>query len=244
MIALFTDFGWNGPYVGQVHAVLAGGPTPIDVIDLMHDAPQCEPRAGAHLLAALAPRLPHGTVFVAVVDPGVGTDRRGLVIEADGRWFVGPDNGLLDVVSARAAEVCWWRIERPPATDFATFHGRDVFAPVAAAIERGEVVPGEPVDASPADGAAEELAEVIYIDDFGNACTGLRDPGPDAGRLRVANRIVPRARTFADVAPGEPMWLVNSMGLVEVAVNCGDAAEDLSLDIGSNIDWQQPQGAR
>ncbi|MDZ7828097.1 MAG: SAM-dependent chlorinase/fluorinase [Halofilum sp. (in: g-proteobacteria)] len=238
MIALFTDFGWNGPYVGQMHAVLAEGPVPVEVIDLMHDAPQYDPRAAGHLLAALVPRMPAGTVFVAVVDPGVGTDRRGIVVEVDGYWFVGPDNGLLDVVTARAPEPGWWRIERSPSTDSATFHGRDLFAPVAAAIARGEVVPGEPVEAAPAASAADELGEVIYIDDYGNACTGLHPPPSDEAPLSVSGRELPRACTFADVAPGEPMWLVNSIGLVEIAVNQGDAADELSLDIGSPVRWK------
>jgi S-adenosylmethionine hydrolase len=240
VIALFTDFGWNGPYVGQIHAVLAEGPAPVEVIDLMHDAPQYDPRAAGHLLAVLAPRMPTGTVFVAVVDPGVGTDRRGIVVEADGYWFVGPDNGLLDVVTARATEPGWWRIERRPSTNAATFHGRDLFAPVAAAIARGEVVPGEPVEATPAASAADELGEVIYIDDYGNACTGLQPPSSGEATLFVSGRELLRARTFADVAPGEPMWLVNSIGLVEIAVNQGDAADELSLDIGTPVRWQSP----
>lgn len=241
MIALFTDFGWNGPYVGQIHAIFARGPAPPAVIDLMHDAPRGNPRAAAPMLAALAPRLPEGTVFVAVVDPGVGTDRRALVVEADGDWFVGPDNGLLDMVSARAAEVRWWRIDQAPATDFATFHGRDLFAPVAAAIVRGEGVPGVPVDPSPADGAGDDLAEVVYIDGYGNACTGLREPDSPDNALHVAGHVLPRARTFADVEPGAPMWLVNSIGLVEIAVNQGHAADRLELGIGTRVRWAQSE---
>jgi len=238
VIALFTDFGWNGPYVGQMHAVLAEGPAPVEVIDLMHDAPQYDPRASGHLLAALVPQMPAGTVFVAVVDPGVGTDRRGIIVEADGYWFVGPDNGLLDVVTTRAAEPGWWRIERSPATDAATFHGRDLFAPVAAAIARGEVVPGEPIEVEPAADAADELGKVIYIDDYGNACTGLRPQASAKAVLSVSGHELARARTFADVEPGAPMWLVNSIGLVEVAVNQGDAADELTLDIGTSVDWK------
>lgn len=237
MIALFTDFGWRGPYVGQVHAVFAQDPDLPPVIDLMHDAPRGNARAAAHLLAALALQSPVGTIFVAVVDPGVGTDRRPLAVAADGRWFVGPDNGLLDVVSARAAEVDWWQIEQPPATDYATFHGRDLFAPVAARIARGEHPPGRRVRPGQVDG--DDLAEVIHVDGFGNTVTGLRAPADRTRSMQVAGHRLPPARTFADRPAGEAMWLVNSMGLVEIAVNRGSAAERLALGIGTPVYWDQ-----
>lgn len=235
MIALFTDFGWRGPYVGQMHAVFARDERPPAVIDLMHDAPRCNPRAAGHLLAALAGFLPAGTVSVTVVDPGVGTDRRPLVVRADGRWYVGPDNGLLDVVSARAAEVRWWCIERRPERDHATFHGRDLFAPVAAAIGRGEPVPGRPVEPGYDPDAVADLAEVIHIDDYGNACTGLRAAAGERPALSVAGTELPAARTFADVGPGEPMSLVNSLGLIEIACNRDNAAARLGLAIGTPV---------
>lgn len=235
MIALFTDFGWRGPYVGQMHAVFARDERNPAVIDLMHDAPRCNPRAASHLLAALAGHVPAGTVFVAVVDPGVGTERRGLVVQADGHWFVGPDNGLFDVVSARASEVHWWCIEQPPERDYATFHGRDLFAPVAAAIARGEPVPGRPVEPGCGPDAAADLAEVIYIDEFGNACTGLRAAAGERLVLFVGDTALPAVRTFADVESGEPMRLVNSLGLVEIACNADSAAARFDLDIGTPV---------
>lgn len=237
MIALFTDFGWNGPYVGQIHARLASDPEPPTVIDLMHDAPRCNPRASALLLAALAEHLPREAIVVAVVDPGVGTARRPIVVEADGRRFVGPDNGLLDAVSARAGRVSWWDIEPQPDVGSATFHGRDLFAPVAARIERGDRLPGTVVEPRFDRSAAGDLAEIIYIDDFGNAVTGLRAPDDRAASLAIGNELFPPARTFADVAPGEGMWLVNSLGLVEVAVNQGNAAQQHALQIGTATHW-------
>lgn len=236
MIALFTDFGWRGPYVGQMHAVFARDEANPAVIDLMHDAPRCDPRAASHLLAALAGFFPPATVFVAVVDPGVGTERRPLVVQADGCWFVGPDNGLLDVVSARASELRWWCIERQPERAHATFHGRDLFAPVAAAIARGEPVPGRAVKPEYGPDAAADLAEVIYIDEYGNACTGLRATTRGRLVLSVRGTELPAARTFADVAPGDPMWLVNSLGLVEIACNADSAAERFGLVIGTPVD--------
>jgi S-adenosylmethionine hydrolase len=102
MILLFTDFGYEGLYVGQMKAVLARDAPNVPVIDLMHDAPAHDPRSAAYLLAALVPEMPEGAVCLAVVDPGVGSDRTPLVVNADGRWFVGPDNGLFEIVQRRA----------------------------------------------------------------------------------------------------------------------------------------------
>lgn len=239
MIALFTDFGWRGPYVGQMHAVFARDGNGPAVVDLMHDAPRCDPRAAGHLLAALAGFFPAGTVLVTVVDPGVGSERRPLAVQADGCWYVGPDNGLLDVVSARASEVRWWCIEQQPERDHATFHGRDLFAPVAAAIARGEPVPGRPVEPGHDPDAAADLAEVIHIDDYGNACTGLRAAVGERLAMSVAGTALPAARTFADVEPGEPMWLVNSLGLIEIACNRDNAAARFGLAIGTPVVHRQ-----
>lgn len=239
MIALFTDFGWSGPYVGQMHAVLARDGVTDPVIDLMHDAPSFDPVASGHLLAALVPAMPVGTIFVGVVDPGVGTARAPVVVEADGQWFVGPDNGLFDVVSARAADTRWWRITRAPERRSVTFHGRDLFAPVAAHIARGGAVPGRalPLPEYPGHAGADRGA-VIYIDAFGNAVTGLRAPkNRMVPVLNVAGRCLSRRRTFADAAPGEAMWLVNSMDLVEIAVNRGSAAGMFGLTVGTKVTW-------
>lgn len=239
MIALFTDFGLHGPYVGQVHAVLARHARGIPVIDLMHDAPTFDARAAGHLLAALAAELPAGTVFVGVVDPGVGTERRPAAVEADGRWFVGPANGLFDVVSARAEAPRWWRITRAAEGRSTTFHGRDLFAPVAAALARGEPVPGEEM-APPHDAdAGDDLAEVVYVDGFGNAMTGLRAPAHTDLRLRVGEHRLAYGRTFADASAGQALWLVNSVGLVEIAVNQGSAAARLGLGPGTPVAWDE-----
>lgn len=239
MIALFTDFGLRGPYVGQLHAVLARHAGALPVIDLMHDAPAFDARAAAHLLAALIADLPAGTVLVGVVDPGVGTERLPVVVEAGERWFVGPANGLFDVVSARAGTSRWWRITRAPERRSTTFHGRDLFAPVAAALARGEPVPGQEMEPPHGADAGFDLAAVIYIDAFGNAMTGLRAPARRDRRLCVVDRALPAGRTFADAPAGEGLWLVNSIGLVEVAVNRGSAAEDLQLEPGTPVAWAE-----
>lgn len=239
MIALFTDFGWRGPYVGQMRAVLARHAGALPVIDLMHDAPAFDARAAGHLLAALVADFPAGTVFVGVVDPGVGSERLPVVVEADRHWFVGPANGLFDVLSARAGHSRWWRITRAPERLSSTFHGRDLFAPVAAALARGESVPGDSMEPAHAADAGVDLAAVIYLDAFGNAMTGLRAPADGDGRLLAGGLSLPCARTFADMPPGEALWLVNSIGLVEVAVNRGSAAARLQLEPGTPVAWDE-----
>ena len=142
MIVLCTDFGLAGPYLGQVKAVLARAAPAVPVIDLFADLPAFEPRLAAYLLAAYAAWFEPGDVILAVVDPGVGGPRGALVVEADGRWFVGPDNGLFELVLRRAERARCYAIAWRPAALSATFHGRDLFAPVAARLALGEPPPG------------------------------------------------------------------------------------------------------
>ncbi len=151
MIVLFTDFGWQGPYVGQMKAVLAKQAPREPLIDLMHDVPTFNPRAAAYLLASLIDPFPPDTVFLTVVDPGVGSQLRSpCVMKAAGRWYVGPDNGLFNVIAKQAASYMAWEIDWRPDTLSDSFHGRDLFAPVAAQLARGaffvevhmEAIPG------------------------------------------------------------------------------------------------------
>jgi|SRR5215831_573104 len=240
-IILFTDFGADDLYVGQVEAMLDRYAPGVRVIDLLHEAPPFNVRAAAHLLAALAHGLPRGHVFLGVVDPGVGSERGAVVLRADGRWYVGPDNGLFAVVAARAPSKSVWRIIGHPPGASVSFHGRDVFAPMAAAVatddfpnENAEAVADLAVHLDPGD-----LAEVIYIDHFGNAFTGIRARGISPERTLVANgREIPSARVFADVAPGAPFWYENSSELVEIAVNHGHAAQTLGLAVGTGVAWR------
>ena len=210
----------------------------VPVIDLFADAPAFEPQLSAYLLAAYADAGMPGDVFVCVVDPEVGTARRPLVIHADGRWFVGPDNGLFELVRRRAREVHVWVVDGQPAPLSATFHGRDLFAPVAAQLARGEASPGVPLspDAVARPDWPDELARVVYIDGYGNAMVGVRARTlPRSARLEIAGRPVRRGRTFADVPPGAPLWYANANGLVEIAVNRGRAVEVLGLQVGSAV---------
>jgi S-adenosylmethionine hydrolase len=237
MIVLFTDFGAAGPYVGQVKAVLAREAASQPVIDLLHEAPAMNPRAAAYLLAALAPSIKDDAVFVAVVDPGVGTARRALALRADGRWFVGPDNGLLDVVARRAQAVEWWDLPWAPQEVSATFHGRDLFAPVAAKLARREAPPGTRCDSPLAQrNWPADLAEVVYLDRYGNAATGLRAKivGSDVV-LRANQRCFQPVATFGDAPAGSAIWYANSNAHAELAVSEGSAAGSCGLAVGTAV---------
>ncbi len=237
MIVLFTDFGLTGPYVGQMKAVLARRAPDIPVIDLMHDAPAFDARASAYLLAALAGSFPAGSVFVCVVDPGVGGDRAPIVVKIDGNRFVGPDNGLLSLLVRRGEVRQAWRIGRRGETLSASFHGRDLFCPVAAMLASGDRVAGEEISPDTVDRAdwPDELAEIVYIDSFGNAMTGIRAVSlPADAVLEAGGACFARARTFSDVAPGAAFWYENSSGLAEIAINCG-RADGLGLVRGAPI---------
>jgi S-adenosyl-L-methionine hydrolase (adenosine-forming) len=237
LIVLYTDFGVSDPYVGQVHGVLACEAPGVAVIDLLHAVPDFNVRAAAYLLPALAAPFPRGTVFVGVVDPGVGSDRRPVVVHADGFWYVGPDNGLFHVVARRAHRADVRIIEWRPDELSASFHGRDLFAPVAARLARGDSPASTPGVLSVPDGEwPDDLAAVVYIDHYGNVMTGLRAAGVDRSAvLAVAGRQLRHAPVFAAVAPGMPFWYENSVGLVEVAVNRGHAASEMGLHVGDPV---------
>lgn len=240
MILLFTDFGIGGLYIGQVKAVLQQHAPKVPVIDLLHDAPRFNVKAGAHLLAALAARLPKGGVTLAVVDPGVGGSREPVAVLADGRWFVGPDNGLISVAAARAKKYEAFSIGWRPQELSASFHGRDLFAPVAAMLARGDrKMPKLKKAVLAVSFGADDLGEVIYVDHFGNLVTGLRaDKVPRERGLVISERTVRYARVFSEVGQGEVFWYENSLGLVEIAANTASAAEVLGCKLGDRLAWR------
>ena len=207
MIVLFTDFGLEGPYVGQIKAVLHREAPGAPVIDLFHDAPAHEPELAAYLLAAYVGEFPEGAVFLCVVDPGVGSEeRRPAVVRAEGRWYVGPDNGLFAIVARRARAPSWWDITARPGSD------------------------------RPGSDWPDDLPRIIYFDRFGNAMTGLRAAALTRGQtLEVNGRPLARARTFSDAPPGQPFWYENSSGLAAIAVNRGRADEALGLHLGDPV---------
>ncbi len=249
MIHLFSDFGLEGPYIGQVKAVLHRAAPGTVVVDLCADAPAFDPRASAYLLAAYDSICAPGDVVVAVVDPGVGGPRAAIVLEVDGRWYVGPDNGIFEAVIAQAdRRPRCWQISWRPQTVSASFHGRDVFAPVAAGIateiSNGVAPDMETDDANRCFKPAEpvrmdwpaDLAEVIYIDHFGNLITGIRAAtmAPD-GRVKIGGDSVLRAQTFSDVSQGCAFCYENANGLMEIAVNMGRADDHFGANVGAQV---------
>ena len=236
-ILLFTDFGAD-LYVGQVKAVLLEHAPEVAVIDLMHDAPAFDVAASAHLLAACVPRFARGSVFLAVVDPGVGTTRGAIVVECDGRYLVGPDNGLMSVCAARSAASRCWSIAWRPVSLSNSFHGRDLFAPIAAAIAAGSWPDAHlaPKPGPDVTFGTEDACVVIYVDRYGNACTGVRASSVrrDAAVCAAGRRLV-YAPVFGKAEAGRPFWYENSLGLVEIAANRASAASLLGLRVGDAI---------
>jgi S-adenosyl-L-methionine hydrolase (adenosine-forming) len=241
VIVLCTDFGLAGPYVGQVKTVLARIAPGMPVIDLFADLPAFAPRLSAYLIAAYADGFEPGDVILAVVDPGVGGARGALVVEADGRHFVGPDNGLFELVLRRARQARCFGISWRPEALSATFHGRDLFAPVAARLALGQPPPGPEAQPLRFPDWPDDLAQIVYVDHFGNAMTGLRAASLAPGTvLEVAGQSLRRARTFGDVQLCEPLWYANANGLAEIGVNGGSAAARFGLAPGSPLGVHPP----
>jgi S-adenosyl-L-methionine hydrolase (adenosine-forming) len=239
MIVLFTDFGLAGPYTGQVTAVLQQLAPQAPIISLFADAPSARPKPSAYLLAAYGGWFPAGTVLLCVVDPGVGSARRAVIVEVEGRVYIGPDNGLFDIVMRRDPGTRLWEIGWHPETLSASFHGRDLFAPVAARLAAGTPIIelAQPTaDESATRGWPDDLAEIIYIDHYGNAMTGMRGRlVPPTARLVADEHILASATTFSAVPQDQAFWYVNSNGLAEIAVNGARADKALGLAIGSPI---------
>ncbi len=233
-ITLLTDFGTADGYVAEMKGVILALAPELRIVDATHDIPPQDVELGRLSLARYWRRFPLGTVHLAVVDPGVGSARAAIAVESGGHFFVGPDNGLLSpALLSRDA-----RVVRLPVPESAsrTFHGRDVFAPAAAALATGTPLEflGEPFPAAlvrrtpparqRADGAVE--GQVIAIDRFGNAITNLV---ARPGELEVNGRRLPIVETFAAASEGMPFALAGSGGLLEIAVRDGSAAARLGL---------------
>jgi S-adenosylmethionine hydrolase len=237
-VFLFTDFGAEGPYLAQMEAAMLATAPELRVLNLLSDAPSANPRAAAYLLAALVSVLPADALIVAVVDPGVGTPRLPLLVEADGRRLVGPDNGLLAPVAAAAQRLRVWRIDWRPERLAPSFHGRDLFAPAAARLITGKGLPCTALrpDTLVGHDWPRQLAQIIYVDHFGNAYTGIAgaDLAPEAV-LHCAGQAIRHARVFAEVPRHSPFWYVNSCGLVEIAANQTRADRALGLAIGDPV---------
>jgi hypothetical protein len=248
MIFVFTDFGDRASYMGQMAAVLHRAAPEVPVVTLTAHAPVFDFYRSAYLLAAESAIARPGDVVLAVVDPGVGTQRVPLALAADGVWYVAPDNGLTALVARRARTVETFAITWRPARLSASFHGRDLFAPTAAALARG-VTEGLDATAPSALGAdwPGELDQIVFIDDYGNAMTGRRAATLAAdGTVAVPGLETPLSRlhTFADDAAAVGFWYENAIGLVEIAARESSAAARFDLAVGTPVTPVPLPGAR
>ena len=243
IITLLTDFGTADGYVAEMKGVLFSLAPDTEIVDLSHDIPPQDVELARLTVARYWRRFPSGTVHLVLVDPGVGTARACLAVESEARYLVGPDNGVLSpALLLPGARVVALPV---PLAAARTFHGRDVFAPAAAALAMGQVLDalGVAVNAPVVrrtkeavrreDGAV--VGEVIAIDRFGNAITNL--VGARSGVVAAAGRPIPIRGTYADVAPGAPVAISGSTGLLEIAVREGSAAASLGLVRGAAVVW-------
>lgn len=254
LVTLTTDFGTHSPYVAAMKGVLLSLNADLQLLDLTHEIPPQDVRHAAFYLAGCIPYFPSGSIHLVVVDPGVGTDRAILHVAAGGQYLLAPDNGCWTLAAEaltptptvrRVTEAHFWR-----STVSATFHGRDIFAPVAAYLSLGiepaalgpcvhhwerQAIP------EPSVRATELLGEVVYIDTFGNLLTNL--PG-EAFLALAAHRllftlgqpITPRVvRTYGEAPPGTLIALVSSFGTLEIAVTRGNAAQQIGCGVGTPI---------
>lgn len=243
IITLLTDFGTADGYVGELKGVLYALVPGADVVDISHEVPPHDTELARLALARCWRRFPAGTIHLVVVDPGVGGARACLAVRGDGRHLVGPDNGVLSpALLAGDATVVRLAV---PASAARTFHGRDVFAPAAAALALGAditslgeiheapVIRRTPEPVRRDDGAL--VGEVIAIDRFGNAITNVF--AARQGIVAAGGRPIPVRATYAEVASGAPVAVTGSSGLLEIAVRDGSAARVLGLNRGAKVVW-------
>ena len=243
IITLLTDFGTADGYVAEIKGVLYSLLTDPRVVDLSHEIPAHDIELARLTVARYWRRFPPGTIHLVVVDPGVGSSRAALAASSDERFLVGPDNGVLSPALLQADAVT---VTLPiPASASRTFHGRDVFAPAAAALASGAplaalgtahdtpIIRRTPEAVRREDGAV--IGEVLSVDRFGNAITNL--VGVRSGVVAAAGRPLPVRGAYADVASGAPLALIGSSGLLEIAIRDGSAAAVLGLARGATVVW-------
>lgn len=254
VITLTTDFGTQDAFVGIMKGVILRAAPSARIVDLTHGIPPQNVVAGAYALASAIRFFPPGTIHVAVVDPGVGTRRRALAVESEDGWLIGPDNGLLSLAAParsvrRILDVSQSRVRLRPVSR--TFHGRDLFAPVAAALAAG----ADPTRLGRPTHTMERLhtrnarrrgsalvGEVLFADGFGNLATNVTRADLERAAFRgrglsitIAGHVVPFRTSYAGVAVGRPVALLNSSDLVEIAVNRGSAARLLGVESGAPV---------
>ena len=254
IVSLLTDFGHKDPYVAEMKAVILSISPQAQIVDITHEIDKFNIRMGAYVLASAASYFPKKTVHVAVVDPGVGTPRRAIIVETRRNFYVGPDNGLMMLAAKKEHIIGVYQIDNPkyllPKVS-KTFHGRDVFAPAAAHLTAG-IVPSDfgpqvqdyivPDFTKPIQRNGELFGEVLHIDGFGNTISSISDEeltsvGICEGKMlqvKIGNKTVVLrfCLAYGEVDVGCPLVLVGSGGFLEVAVNQGSASRTFEAEVG------------
>jgi len=255
IITLTTDFGLRDPYVAEMKAAILCICSDAVIVDISHCIDKFNIRMGAYMLASASPHFPKGTVHVAVVDPGVGTQRRSLLIQTRQGFFVGPDNGVLLLAAERQDITSIHEITNPKLmlpNVSSTFHGRDVFAPAAAHLSNGvppsdfgpgirDVVKPEFAKVKRSNGTL--IGEVLHVDGFGNVITNISEQ--DKTKLQAREWILAElpnrnlrlrfSKAYAEAKPKEALAIIGSHGYVELAVNQGNAGEAFHIKVGDMV---------
>jgi S-adenosylmethionine hydrolase len=253
MITLTSDFGLKDPYVAEMKGVILTINPNATIVDITHGVEKFSIRIGASMLASAAPYFPKGTVHLAVVDPGVGTERRAILIQTKQGFFVGPDNGILMLAAQNQGiehinEITNPTLMLPIVTS--TFHGRDVFAPAAAHLDNK--VPSSEFGPEISDAVTSEITnveqrngsfigEVLHVDHFGNIITNINqkeivDAKTVSVKLQNLSLKVAFSKTYAQAKPQEPIALIGSYGFLEIALNQANAAERFYVKTGDKIE--------
>ncbi len=245
VITVLTDFG--DYYVGVMKGVMVSK-TDSQIIDIYNNVPKQSIKAGAFILSNTVPFFPKNTVHCVVVDPGVGTNRDVLVIESGGQFFIGPDNGVLLPAAKDVGDIDVYKVQNTEA-ESNTFHGRDIFAPVAAEIAGGnreyrnnEFDNYMDLDLESAKFYKDKIKGIVrYIDDFGNIITNisgnqLLEKISFGSNLMINNIEVPLAKTYSNVQKGSLLCTIGSHETLEISVNHGNANNIVDLDIGDNLE--------
>src|SRR5689334_3134547 len=254
IVTLLTDFGSSDSYVAELRAVILSRAPGVTLADITHAVPPGDIRAAAFVLGRVWHRFPAGTIHLAVVDPGVGTARAALALEARGHYLVGPDNGIFtNVLRDTPVEIVSLPV---PAHAAPTFHGRDVFAPAAGALAMGARleslgrrftdIPERLATAEPRYEGKSVIGQVVYVDRFGTLVTNLTiEQVPAYATVQVEDLdLGPLQRTFADVAVGGLLAYLGSDGALEIAVRNGSAARRLGLGVGGEVTVRLDSGKR
>ncbi len=265
IVTLTTDFGLRDPYVGVMKGVILGRNPHAKLVDLTHEIPVYQPRSAGFWLACCHEYFPAGTVHLAVVDPGVGTERRMLLLIMAGQVFIAPDNGLLETVPGTGSAQTIWRqftcddlahLHLPEPSH--TFHGRDIFAPLVAELSAGRLLPSllgseftdmagsTPVPSTEALVAGEVTGQIVWVDHYGNLLTDLRAASLNHCRrpgLRYGQHLIPILPSYGFASTGGLLGVVNSWGRLEIAESHGNAMHRLQARVGDQVTLTEfPEG--